>query len=208
MPSSQSHHGPFGPTRSLEVAGGDRAVVADPLEDLVEELSDGRGRSRGHAPATGGRLSIRQRNRRWWALGTMAAMWAQYSNSSPSSSASGSSVRGCGPRRANSGSSWLRTSTLTESIWMTPMRSKTLPQVAAVDAAGRARVGEALGGDRHAPRLVGRSASTGLARPSLAQAERRPRRLAEARSTASRTGATGVVVGDVHRQRQVPAWAR
>ena len=35
-------------------------------------------------------------------------------------------LRGCGPNRANSGSSWLRTKTLTESIWMSPIRSSTL----------------------------------------------------------------------------------
>ena len=34
--------------------------------------------------------------------------------------ASGIRVRGCGPSRANSGNSWLRTNTLTESIWIRP----------------------------------------------------------------------------------------
>ena len=46
-------------------------------------------------------------------------------HSSPSSMASASIVRGCGPRWANSGSSWLRTRTLTESTWIRLMRSNT-----------------------------------------------------------------------------------
>ena len=41
----------------------------------------------------------------------------------PAVAASVISDRGWGPRRANSGSSWLRTRTLTESIWMSPIRS-------------------------------------------------------------------------------------
>ena len=39
--------------------------------------------------------------------------------------ASGIRLCGCGPSRANSGNSWLRTNTLTESIWISPMRSST-----------------------------------------------------------------------------------
>ena len=56
----------------------------------------------------------------------MAAMWAQYSNSSPAASPSVISVRGWAPSRANTGSSWLRTSTFTESTWITLTRSNTL----------------------------------------------------------------------------------
>ena len=42
---------------------------------------------------------------------------------SDSSVASGSRVRGCAPRRLNSTISWLRASTLTESIWIALRRA-------------------------------------------------------------------------------------
>ena len=65
-------------------------------------------------------------------MGTCAAAWAQYSNSRAFDVASGMSVRGWLPSRANRGSSWLRTSTLTESIWISPMRSITRSKWASV----------------------------------------------------------------------------
>ena len=122
-PSSQSHHGPFLPTRWSRSAGRDRTAVADAGQHLVDEA----GLLTGEAvhPLRRACRSIRQRNRRCWVLGTMAAMWAQYSHSSPSSMASASIVRLWAPRRANSGSSWLRTSTFTASSWTTLIRSNT-----------------------------------------------------------------------------------
>ena len=79
-----------------------------------------------------------------------------------------------------------------------------LPHVAAVDPSGRARVGEALRGDGHSPRLVGRQRDGLAARFARSCGQWRP---ADAEVLDRLEQPTGVVVGDVHRQRQVAAWS-
>ena len=108
----------------LEVAGDERALVDDPLGRPARCSrpalrpgggSPATGTARPSASGTGGTA----RSGRGWprAPSTRTARRR--------ATASAISVRGCGPSRANSGSSWLRTSTLTESIWIRPIRSST-----------------------------------------------------------------------------------
>ena len=63
------------------------------------------------------------------------------------------------PSRENSGSSWARTSTFTESICMTANAVEDLPHVPPVDPSRRATVGEPLRRQRDAAGLGRRSAS-------------------------------------------------
>ena len=198
LPSSQLHQLPFLPTRCSRSAAAIGPSSRIRPRTLVDEASGVAARPRWidfHMCS----CAILQRNRRCWSLGTMAATWAQYSNSSPSSMASASIVRGCGPRRANSGSSWLRTSTFTESTWITFDAVEHPAQVAAVDPAGRAAVGEALGGERDAAGLGGRELDGSRVIDQISSA----RRSAEALDGVEE--GAGVVVGDGHRQREHPA---
>ena len=69
--------------------------------------------------------AIRQRSSGWSSTGIRLATWAQYSKIARRSHSRGSASRPCAPSRAHSGSSWLRHTTLTESIWISDTASNT-----------------------------------------------------------------------------------
>ena len=125
LPSSQSHHVPFGPTRCSRSPAAIGPLVRDLLEDLVDEPGRRAAEPRRPAPTGGRRPSASGTGG-----GARSARWRPCAPSTRTARRRrrrrGAASRGCGPRRAKSGSSWLRTSTLTESIWITPMRSNTL----------------------------------------------------------------------------------
>ena len=125
---------------------------------------------------------------------------AQYSNSSPSPSGVGEQRAGV---RAEAGEQrqLLAAHEHVDGVDLDHADAVEHPaQVAAVDPAGRAPVGEALGGERH-PAGLGGGELDGPAAIAIRRGRVGARRT---RSTASRN-APGVVVGDVHRQGEVPA---
>src|SRR6185436_2575207 len=110
---------------------------------------------------------IRHRHKGWVRIGIRHAAWPQYSKRSRCRSVlSLISVRGYGPSRAKAGSSWARTRVLTESIWISPIRSTSRPS------------------SRRPTRPAGR----GSANPWAARAIRRA---AEAERLGTRAGTSG-----------------
>ena len=88
-----------------------------------------------------------------------SARWARAMPRAPSTRtahrprvASSIRLRGCGPSRANRGSSWLRTNTLTESIWISPIRSRARRRCRRWTSGPTGRgLGKPLRAERHAP---------------------------------------------------------
>ena len=109
----------------LEVGGGDRAARRGRGRGPRRRSRGARSASCGRSPSTGGRAHLPAEQPVLLARARSPPRGPSTRTARRRRWRRRASSRGCGPRRANSGSSWLRTSTFTESTWITLMRSNT-----------------------------------------------------------------------------------